>query len=92
MLSGNFSRADCSNERAISPAIRGDRPVGTATLQATCRMAAREADLGKPVTTPRATAATEPLTMKARRCRPHQAIQVEAAERRSAHAIDNIRE
>src|ERR1700730_191023 len=34
----------------LFPGRRGDRPVGTATLQAARRVAAREADLGKPVT------------------------------------------
>jgi integrase/recombinase XerD len=34
----------------LFPGRHGDRPVSTATLQAACRMAAREADLGKPVT------------------------------------------
>jgi integrase/recombinase XerD len=34
----------------LFPGRRGDRPIGTATLQAACRVAAREADLGKPVT------------------------------------------
>src|SRR5262249_61683965 len=29
---------------------QGERPVSTATFQAACRVAAREADLGKPVT------------------------------------------
>jgi len=34
----------------LFPGRQGDRPVGTATLQAACRVVAREADLGKPVT------------------------------------------
>src|SRR5271156_1077192 len=34
----------------LFPGRQGDRPVSTATLQAACRVAAREADLGKPVT------------------------------------------
>jgi integrase/recombinase XerD len=34
----------------LFPGRQGDRPVGTATLQAARRVAAREADLGKPVT------------------------------------------
>jgi len=34
----------------LFPGRQGDRPVGTATLQAACRVAAREAELGKPVT------------------------------------------
>jgi site-specific recombinase XerD len=34
----------------LFPGRHGDRPVGTATLQAACRVTAREAGLGKPVT------------------------------------------
>ena len=34
----------------LFPGRQGDRPVSTATLQAACRVAAREAELGKPVT------------------------------------------
>src|SRR6201997_2512117 len=34
----------------LFPGRQPDRPVSTATLQAACRVAAREADLGKPVT------------------------------------------
>src|SRR5271156_3470808 len=34
----------------LFPGRQGDCPVSTATLQAACRVAAREADLGKPVT------------------------------------------
>src|SRR5207302_8485851 len=34
----------------LFPGRQGDRPVSTATLQGACRVAAREADLGKPVT------------------------------------------
>ena len=34
----------------LFPGRQGDRPVSTATLQAACRVAAREAGLGKPVT------------------------------------------
>jgi site-specific recombinase XerD len=34
----------------LFPGRQGDRPVSTATLQAACRVAAREADLSKPVT------------------------------------------
>ena len=34
----------------LFPGRQGDRPVSTATLQAACRVAARKAELGKPVT------------------------------------------
>src|SRR5947209_7921662 len=34
----------------LFPGRQRDRPISTATLQAACRVAAREADLGKPVT------------------------------------------
>jgi integrase len=34
----------------LFPGRQGDRPVSSATLQAACRLAARAADLGKPVT------------------------------------------
>ena len=55
----------------LFPGRQGDRPVSTATLQAACRVAAREADLGKPVTVSHAAPQLRHAPARSRHRYPH---------------------